>query len=238
MPIDDMMDNDLHFFQSWKKSKYDKLHSNTQERQLLDQIDSQDPAELDEANEGEDPLEVSETEGSDVEEPAAPTEDVFTCYICYYASDQWRTFEPCGHMFCLKCCEKMYTTTGQCGCCKLKIKKMHKSYTNFLFASRSRKLNTKGEKSQEERRRENALQMRRLSGLPEEEEEEEEEEEGGENEGDEGIPDNAAPPNAHPTGLVPLRNLVRSRLYRQPGRSQQHNQLEQETGTSTHTYTM
>ena len=100
-----MMDNDLHFFQSWKKSKYDKLHSNIHERQLLDQLDSQDPAELDEANRGEDPLEVSkEEEVSDVE--PEQTEDQFTCGVCCNREDQFWTIVSCGHMFCIPCDEK------------------------------------------------------------------------------------------------------------------------------------
>jgi len=234
MSIDDMMDNDLHFFQNWKKAKYDKLQSNIYERQLLDQLDLQDPAELDEANRGEDPLDVSEEEEvSDIE--PEQTEDRFTCGVCCNAEDQFRAFDPCGHMFCIPCAEKMYNDNGKCGGCKTRIKTMHKSFPNFLFVSKGKKVNSNGEKSQEDRRRENLLQFRRLSGLPEEEEEEQEQEGEGQNEGDAGILGDEPSSNALPGGLVPLRNLVRSRLYRQPGRSHQHNQLERETGTSIHT---
>ena len=172
--IDEMMDNAIHFFQSWKKAKYDKIQSNINERQLLDHLDTQDPQELDEANEGEDPLDVSEEEEeSDIENE--PQDDVFTCGICCLPPEEWRNIQPCGHMFCLPCCEKFKLLTGLCGQCKTPIKELHKSFPNMLFITRGRKAKS-GEKSEEERRRENAVQMRRLSRLPEEEGEEEEDE--------------------------------------------------------------
>ena len=179
---DELIDKSVKFFEEWKLKKYRKQKKDRLLQRLLDEIEKQGVDDiLAEVNAEEGELVLSEDEDKDEEEvrlPPVPVNDVVVhvkCCVCWSDGEgtalNFFSFE-CGHEFCDDCSTKFFVANpnAHCAVCRLPLTGKRRMFRNNEFVVRASQNPTAVVPrvlTQEERRQENVIFMRRLPANPE-----------------------------------------------------------------------